>query len=316
MIPLAIGLPGSGKTSGMAMLGYLLIGRSFQVSGLEEGKLDGLLTALSSGDYVVVDNVEAYFKGLEDLLARYATGGDYRRRMLFSDNDLFKIAPRAILALTAITARFRRPDVAARLLPFHFWRDPEAPVLGETEFVERIAERRPAIMHDLLTKLGEIVIKLKQITTTPRLKFRMSDFAQFGWIVHAKNKHGEWESPEWEALLKNLEASQLDFSSEDDGIIEILRGLIETPGAPLDNLRTAELYTSCKTIAKNKDIPFPFTVPSFGSKLAMLRGAIERSLNVCWTERVGHAGTKFITIKSLGQQAKAANQNPRNCLKF
>ena len=183
--------------------------------------------------------------------------------------------------MTARTARFNRDDVAERSVPLSFL----APVtrVGEEEMAENVLSRRNAIMGDLLSRMAEIADRLAYIKS-PRLGFRMADFAAFGWIMHAQEKNGQWVSSEWEALLGKLTLAQDRFVGADSGLISVLDHLLTerweaSPGATL-RWSIHELFNACRDTAIKLSIMLPKTVLGFGQMLTQRVSAIETELDV------------------------------------
>jgi hypothetical protein len=74
IIPAFLGPMGSAKTSTMPMIGILLCGAEFDVTGLSRGREDAFVAAVSNRVIVALDNADSRIPWLEDSLATYATG--------------------------------------------------------------------------------------------------------------------------------------------------------------------------------------------------------------------------------------------------
>ena len=293
------GLKGSGKSTTMQNVGLVLHGSKFRGTGsMRDRPLDDTIIALSGSAILLLDNVDSYIRGIEDVLACFATGIEYRRRTLYTDNAETVITlVTSILMMTARTARFNRDDVAERSVPLSFL----APVtrVGEEEMAENVLSRRDAIMGDLLSRMAEVADRLAYVKP-PRLGFRMADFAAFGWILHAEEKDGRWLSPAWEALLEKPTLAQDRFVGADSGLITVLDHLLTerweaSPGATL-RWSIHELFNACRDTAIKLSIMLPKTVLGFGQMLTQRVSAIETELNVVVREERKHAGERFISI--------------------
>lgn len=287
-IPACLGPQGSGKTTAERLIGRLLLGPEFDVSGIHRDREDAFVAAVTNRVFFGLDNADSRIPWLEDALARYATGERYRLRRLYTTNDEISYTPRAILMLSSRDPQFNRPDVAERLLPFYFERPtlyrPEEQIYGE------LGGRRGAIMGSLLTQLGQIADSLES-AQAPSVAFRMADFAAFGWLVFA----ALGKAKEWEDLLKNLEKVQVAFASDGDGIIAALGVLLGQQGA-IREVLVGDLFKRCVAVAQAQDLLFPRTAQAFGRRLSTLRRVIELELGVKFQEDYRHAGARHVTL--------------------
>jgi hypothetical protein len=267
IIPAFLGPQGSGKTSAM----------------------DAFVAAISNRVVVALDNADSRIQWLEDALATYATGLRYRLRRLYTTNEEVSYQPRAILMLSSRDPHFRRPDVAERLLPVNFKRpeayQPESALFGE------LAKRRGQIMGELLTRAGKIADSLANVAL-PAMKFRMADFASFGWIVaHSPGQHEEWEN-----LLSKLERGQIEFASEGDSLVIVLASILATEGkiGPVD---VGGLYRRCSALAESESLPFAKSAQGFGKHLSNMKRVIEIELGAIFTEERGAGNRRFVAIQ-------------------
>jgi hypothetical protein len=292
-IVVGTGLKGSGKTTFFRFIGMLFCGDRFEVTGsLVDNPVTDMLVALSNGDVVVADNFDSYIKGIEDVFAVYSTGGNFKKRALYSDNTAFETVLRAILFITTRGARFNRDDIADRTIPCYFGA-PTAPI-GESVLKRKLLLDRDAIMSGLLVKIGEIADRLGQIDHDPVLAFRLADFAAFGWKVHAVLQDGRWVSPEWEERLGKLRLAQHHFAAKGNNIIAALRGVLER--GRVAQMPTSILFDACRLVADAEHIQLPKTVSVFGQELTNLKFAIEAELGVVFTEERIHADKRLITL--------------------
>jgi len=289
IIPAFLGPQGSGKTSAMRMIGTLFCGPEFDVTGLSRDREDAFVAAVSNRVLVGLDNADSRVPWLEDSLATYATGLRYRLRRLYTTNEEVSYQPRAILLLSSRDPHFRRPDVAERLLPLHFRRpnayQPEAVLFGG------LAERRGQIMGELLSRAGSIADSLMGVNL-PALRFRMADFASFGWAV----AHVAGQEAEWQTLLSKLERGQMEFASEGDSLLIVLRNILEAEGK-IGPANVGELYRRCSALADGESLPFAKSPQGFGRHLTNMKRVIEIELGVAFTEERGAGNRRFVTIR-------------------
>ena len=288
VIPAFLGPMGSGKTSTMRMIGTLFCGPEFDVTSFSRDREDAFVAAVSNRVIVALDNADSRIPWLEDSLATYATGLRYRLRRLYTTNEEVSYSPRAILMLSSRDPHFRRPDVAERLVPLYFKR-PDS-YQAESVLFGGLVERRGQIMGELLSRAGGVADSLADLRL-PALQFRMADFASFGWAV-AK---AAGEESEWIELLKKLERRQVEFASEGDSLVIVLRTIMESEGVigPLD---VGSLFKKCAVIAESEALPFPKSAQGFGRHMTNMKRVIEIELGATVAEGRGHANRRIITL--------------------
>lgn len=286
VIPACLGPQGSGKSTALRLTGRLLLGPRFDVIGLHRDKEDAFVAAITNRTVVALDNADSRVPWLDDALATYATGRRYQLRRLYSTNEEVSYEPRATLMLSSRDPQFNRPDVAERLLPLHFER-PER-YRDEASIFDELEARRGAIWGHLLMRLGTIADALPE-TAAPALPFRMADFAAFGWRVFAAN------ASEWEALLGRLERAQAEFASDGDGLVDVLRILVERDGV-LGPIEVGDLFKVGAKIAEEKRLNFPKTTNVLGRRLTNSRRVIELELGVRVQEERRHGNKRWITL--------------------
>ena len=289
IIPAFLGPQGSGKSSAMRMIGRVLCGPQFDVTGLSRDREDGFVASLCNRVLVGVDNADSRIPWLEDGLATYATGQRYRLRRLYTTNEEVSYSPRAVLMLSSRDPHFRRPDVSERLLPFSL----ERPQKYESEEVlySRLMARRGRIMGELLLRAATIADLLASVKL-PSLPFRMADFASFGWVVARVSG----QEAEWQKLLSKLEQAQAQFASEGDTLVMVLRSILETESVigPVD---TGQLYKRCAALAESESLPFPRSAPGFGRHLTNMKRVIEVELGATFYEERGTGNRRYVTIR-------------------
>lgn len=289
IIPAALGPQGSCKSTMLRMLGKLYVGPDFDVTGLSANREDAFVAAVCSRVIVALDNADSRIPWLEDALATYATGLRYRLRRLYTTNEEVSYVPRAMLLISSRDPHFRRPDVAERLLTLAFQR-PQAYV-PESVLFDELLSRRGAIMGELLGRAAAVADSLATLKL-PALRFRMADYASFGWVVSAAAGH----QADWEGLLTRLESSQMQFAGESDSLILVLRTLLEREGTigPID---VGALYRQCSDLAREQSLPLARTPQGFGKHLTNMRRVIEIELGAVITEERAGGGHRVLAIK-------------------
>jgi Bifunctional DNA primase/polymerase, N-terminal len=287
MIPAFLGPQGSGKTTAMRLVGRLLLGPEFDVTGLQRDREDAFIAAACNRVILGLDNADSKIPFLPDALARYATGQRYQLRQLYTTNEEASYSPRTILMISSRDPQFNRPDVAERLLPFTF--DRPRDYKSEFGIFAELEKRRAGIMGSLLLRIGKIADALPEHPTKD-LRFRMADFASFGERVFAS--YGK--SSNWIELLGRLEKAQTDFASEGDGLIDALRLLL---GAErVEEVPISELFQKCRSVAESHGFIFPRSCQSFGRRLSSTRRVIEIELGVRFQESRVHGGQRVVSL--------------------
>jgi hypothetical protein len=288
-VPAWLGPQGSGKSTACRLLGRFLMGKEFEVSGLRKEKEDTFVAAVTNRVLYAIDNADTRVDWLEDALARYATGEAFRFRRLYTTNEEVSYRPRAILMLTSRDPHFQRPDVSQRLLPFHLQQIEE--FQDEPAIFAELSRRRGALWGELLTELGHVQDVLNP-SLVPKLPFRMADYGAFGWqVFHAQGREAEWVE-----ALGRLDAAQMRFAAEGDGMIMALGVLMEGQ-EQVGPLSVRELYAKVAGVADANSLAIPKTAEWFGRKLTSQKRVIESELHVSLLDEKGHQSKRFITLK-------------------
>lgn len=267
---------GSGKSMTLRMIGKTLFGPNYNVTQIGHDVRD--FDALISAEHLVVlDNLDAYQPWLNDRLAMAATGGTAKRRQLYTDAAVVSMRMRAFLAITARTPKFRRDDVADRLLIFRLRR--RKTFQPEDEIHRKVLSARNCLWTELIHELQQVVRALKSHPTAPEaMSLRMADFASF--VTRIGQAHGE-ESTVAKAL-EALSVEQQQFSTEEDDITEEVLQWIDDPSNS-DRWVTANALAG--EIAKriqdhNPSLRIPITTQMIAQRLRLLGNQAEFHVTV------------------------------------
>ena len=296
MIAAFLGPQGSGKTMAEKRLGRLLVGPRFQVTPLEgeaRGE-DAFVAAVTNTLVFAIDNADSRVRWLEDKLATYATGARYRKRRLYSTNEEVHYDARAVLLLNSRDPHFKRPDVVERLLPIRCVRPVDDKYLDEACLLADLDTGRGRLWGALLSALAVLADGVADVEAPP-LKFRMADFASFGW-KHAQLTGGAPAAAQWVRLLEKLQHAQMHFAASGDGLIEALRVVLTARPEGLPGLLTKELFDLVRTAADDAGYTIPRAVEGFGQALTARWQVIEGELGVTLSEQNTHGGRRRITI--------------------
>jgi hypothetical protein len=211
------GVKGSSKTFALRKFGRVVYGRDFDVTGTPE-KQETFDLDVARSSFLVLDNADSYAPWLEDRLAALATGAKYTRRVLYSTADMMELRPRCFVALTSRTPKFRRDDVADRLIVLKLER--RSSFGAEERLLEVLHEHRNAIMSEMVSLLQYVVKVLQdydpwEVETT----FRMADFAIFA----LKYGRGNGTEADIRAIFTQLAREQKQFATEMDSTCILLK---------------------------------------------------------------------------------------------
>jgi hypothetical protein len=176
---LALGVPGSGKTTAMRRVLKVLEGPDAEVLEVVSDKPDSLRASLTSHKLLVLDNLErTKAQWLVDTLNRLATGANIEIRELYKTNSTFVIRPQCFVAMTAVSMPFSEETLFSRTLPLEMQQ--LANPLPEHLIQKQIYEKLGEIWGDLLLKLNQIVLTLRNNTSNvPPIASRLADFTVF-----------------------------------------------------------------------------------------------------------------------------------------
>jgi len=175
-ILILIGEKGSAKTTVLRLIGIVLLGENFEVTGVERSKQDGLIAYLTNLPYGVIDNADEDIPWLPDTLARTATSQAIPKRKLYTTNDLAMYPTKINLGITSRDPLWARDDVIDRCIPIHTVRPSE--FIPEEEIYGPIKTMRDSIWGELLSTLNVALLKY-QHKEQLRTWTRISEFEYF-----------------------------------------------------------------------------------------------------------------------------------------
>lgn len=299
-ILLLLGETGSGKSTCARLWLRLLYGGGADVQSQPENVKE-FQTLTTNEPWTVVDNMDEHVDWLADELARIATGGTVPRRKLYTTNEEEKYPVDTWLTLTARTPRFRRDDVATRILPIRL-----APLMKkepEGRFLREVAdpEIRAKVMSYLVLMLDEVVAAFRRdgIPDTDE-DLRMADYAAFlRAFLRATTGDREAADARTDSIVAALEQAQAEFLAENDPLLEILNEAVEEGAVPGHKMRAQELYAALAGFCRAKEYDMPIRSPVWlARRLVELGPAAGRVLGLrILTEYDTHAKTLSFVIR-------------------
>jgi hypothetical protein len=269
------GEKGSGKTTFFRRLLKFLFGPDAEVFTLEKDKEDSFIAVITNYSLAVFDNVDGGIPWLNDRLATAATGGEVTRRKLYTTNDLVTYQPHCFLGLTSISAKFRREDVADRLVVLHV--DRLGQFTPERNLHQAVLMLRDQLWTELLHDLNRIVASLRDNPAPTSFEFRLADWAGLGHVI-AQTQGVEAGFLE---ALRRLKEVQSEFTLGENPLFALLTEWLEDSKNHDREVTAKELYQELKTIAESNQIKFRFSSPlSLAKKLNSLQSDLKTSLKM------------------------------------
>ena len=292
-IQVATGPAGSGKSTLNRRAGKLLIGPDFEVEALssdDEGKRN-FFVAVTNFGFIAYDNVDGRNPWLEDALATLSTGVGQTKKELYTTNTPARFRGKAFIALTARTPRFKRPDIAQRVLPFPL--QPLEKMVPEHLLLREFRDHRDELLTDYVEILNQVVAVKPETAMEPTASnLRLADFAHLATRVG----QGMGLPDEFVAgILTKVIKAQKQWAAEEDDLRLFLDLWLEqqAPGA-LDlgyrnqgrPVRTAELFKELKELADAAGYRWRFSTPiSLGMHLKHMQPSLEEYFVI---ENKGH----------------------------
>lgn len=288
-LALAIGPAASGKSFMFRRVGRLFYGSAFNVTGISRDGEKDFFVQVTNTPFAAFDNVDSYIPWLEDALASSSTGMKIVKRVLYETNRAVSYEPKCFIALTARTPRFRRDDVAERILPFNLDRlDFKRP---ESELLTEILFKRDDLLSEYVNLLNLVVAQDNPPEWDSGL--RLADFAKFSLRVGAALQ----QPAAVQTILTNLKSSQAAFATEEDPVFLLLDQwtlVINEVGGLMDEpndgrrVRTQDLFTELRELAIESGESFYQTSSvALGRKLS----ALEEHLKLHFVVESGHTRT-------------------------
>ncbi len=251
-----VGETESGKSTAVRMAGRILLGRDFELDSLDSEREDQFWDALGNRPLVAWDDLNTRVRWLEGALATVATGIQRSKRKLYTDAEMVRHRPRPMLALTAHTPNFRRPDVANRAIVLNTQkRDDQAlAVEAEDTLWRRIADSRDVYLSELVDRARQaLAVPMKSNLSSP---LRIADLYAVWWRIATSTD----QIDELDTIATKLRGAQTAFAAEEHPVFLAVQAWMEGVGPDgrddagvknaLRELTARQLFTELQEIAK------------------------------------------------------------------
>jgi hypothetical protein len=284
-----IGEKGSGKSSTNKKLGCTFFGSRFELTPLPD-KVEDFDAIITNRAFVCIDNADTRKPWLEDRLATLATSGAIPKRKLYTTNEMVEYPLDCFVSLTARTPKFKRDDVADRLLMMKSKRFKK--FLPENQLIADVLRNRDLIWVEILFQLQHCIHALKEYSKQDfSTAFRMADFADFGLKIAKWGKFDKQLASIFEKLMQEQSYYALEGSVIFDVLVSWVRDHegMEITGTGLCRALTEQ--------AERDGYKFAYAGKerSFGQKFRNLRSNLDEFFDI--TERKGGGRRKIYSFQ-------------------
>ena len=238
------GVKGSGKTSTLRRIGWLLHGAEFQVVAAP-AKPDDFDALITSQAHAFVDNLDRAPRWLEDKLAVAATGGRITRRRLFTTNEFVSYRVDATIGITTRNLGFARDDVVDRAVILNFVRRTD--FVSESKLKGWAIDKRPALWAEVLAALQRVIAILLRPSGGVDLPYRMADFAE---VAMAVGEALGYSPAECRVALDSMVVRQERSALDGSGTYTALLIFLEETGAGNGRYTAGELLIELNRIVQ------------------------------------------------------------------
>jgi hypothetical protein len=215
------GEQGSGKTSFARVLGQFIDPLVNDVSSIPAKEEEFAVQAAAS-HLLVYDNVSKLPSWLPDLLCKSSTGGNYQKRQLHTDGDLFTLGLSGPVILTGIAGLVGAADLLERVVYLQLDRFGKGERKTEEDLRGEIGAASPRIFGAILDVLAKALAIRDQVTEVADVRLR--DFAKLSKAVGLAMG---WEKGFFEDAYVQMQRNLLADSVESSPVIAALVSLLE-----------------------------------------------------------------------------------------
>ena len=268
------GEAGSGKTTALQLIQATVHGRVETQSVAKDGERDFGVQMLRSPIFLL-DNHDTFVDWLQDTLCQYATGGQWNRRKLYSDDDQTVIRPQSFIAITSRNpASFRRDDVADRCLVIRLER--RTGFVPPSALFTQTMDDRPELFGEWLYYLNRIVAELRAgwaIKHAAQVAQRMADFAA---IAHATGRVLGYSMDEVDDMLAAMASERDALVNENNTFVELLDHWLANRNNMLRPVTAIELNHELDDIAKRLSVVHKMSPNALAQRLTRGRAIRKR----------------------------------------
>lgn len=283
-----IGEKGSGKSITNKKLGCTFFGSQFQLTPLPD-KVEDFDAIITNRAFVCVDNADTKKPWFEDRLAALATSGAIPKRKLYTTNEMIEYMLDCFVSITARTPRFKRDDVADRLLMMKSQRFKH--FLPENKLIAAVLKQRDHIWVELLFQLQNVIRALKEYRAEDfSTAFRMADFADFSLKIAKRGGFDE----QLTNIFQKLMQEQSFYALEGSPIFDFLVAWVKEHEG--QEITGPGLCRELSEIAEKENQKFIYAGKerSFVQKFRNLRSNLDEFFEI--TEKVGRGRRKVYTF--------------------
>ena len=243
---IAEGPAASGKSTFGALVGTMLIGKSFTVTQPPQNQ-DDLAGLLQSGPFVGIDDWDKVSPEVESAFKHLTTGGTHKRRELYTTSQMVELPCTASIFLSANLNPMRAAGTSRRTIKVPVASRQHA--VGEEVYlslsdylIPEFLKHRTTLWLDLVADLLVVVKALAQTDPATKTSFSMADF---GTLVQRTANYEGWGT-EATAMFKQLGAKQDEAAVQSLLLGSLLPLVLRDPDYRYevsDGWRTAEEWT-------------------------------------------------------------------------
>jgi hypothetical protein len=230
-----LGETGSAKTLFLRLLGRIIYGRKFEVTGMDEEQFEN---ALVNNAFLVLDDVKSTSnKAILGKIRLACTGGSAKRRELYSTFGQIEMPYLAAVALSCSDEPFTASDeMSNRSLILRVKQRED--YIAEDILLRRIDRARSLLLSEMMVRIQNVIIAVDaQANFEPKVKMRMASFAT---LILRVGRHFEWTELA-EATLESWREEQ-EGASMDNTIIAVLDAWMSEESWKSEELSSGELY--------------------------------------------------------------------------
>lgn len=302
------GEQGTGKSTFTRILRNLIDPSTVPLRGLNKDIRDLLVTA-TNNHVVVLDNLSGLTPEMSDALCRFATGGGFAERQLYTNKDEVIVNIQRPVILNGIDEIATRGDLMERSIILHLPVIPDTERTDEAASWKRYDDMRPGLLGGLYMALSHA---LRELPKTHLIrKPRMADFAL--WVTAAKCALGWTENTFMESYRNNQDAgteTALESSPFGDALLSFMEKRPYWSGTASELLSTLERNTHDHS---KKSQSWPRSGKGVSNALRRLSPLLRRiGISITFGQRAGQNGNRIIEIVKSTEQSSVPSVSSKS----